>query len=54
MDKSKLSDGEWVHLIGKLKKTPGIRVGCDATWRRFALAVLWMVALRRPVAAPAR
>ena len=30
MDKSKLSDGEWVHLIGKLKKMPGIRVGCEA------------------------
>ena len=30
MDKSKLSDEEWVHLIDKLKKTPGIRVGCEA------------------------
>ncbi|MBC7597980.1 MAG: transposase, partial [Polaromonas sp.] len=43
MDKSKLSDEEWVHLIGKLKKTPGIRVGCDATCRRFVEAVLWML-----------
>ncbi|WP_232290860.1 transposase [Polaromonas naphthalenivorans] len=43
MDKSKLSDGEWVHLIGKLKKTPGIRVGCEATCRRFVEAVLWML-----------
>ena len=26
MEKSKLGDGEWVQLIGRLKKTPGIRV----------------------------
>ena len=43
MDKSKLSDEEWVHLIGKLKKTPGIRVGCEATCRRFVEEVLWML-----------
>lgn len=43
MDKSKLSDGEWVHLIGRLKKTPGIRVGCEATCRRFVEAVLWIL-----------
>ena len=43
MDKSKLSDEEWVHLIGKLKKTSGIRVGCEATCRRFVEAVLWML-----------
>ena len=43
MDKSKLSDGQWVHLIGRLKKTPGIRVGCEATCRRFARAVLWIL-----------
>ena len=43
MDKSKLSDGEWGYLIGKLKKTPGIRVGCEATCRRFVEAVLWML-----------
>ena len=43
MDKSKLSDSEWVHLIGRLKKTPGIRMGCEATCRRFVEAVLWML-----------
>jgi transposase len=43
MDKSKLSDEEWVHLVGKLKKTPGIGVRCEATCRRFARAVLWML-----------
>ena len=43
MDKSKLSDGEWVQLIGQLKKTPGIRLGCEATCRRFIGAVLWML-----------
>ena len=43
MAKSKLSDGEWVHLIGRLKKTPGIRVGCEATCRRFVEAVLWIL-----------
>lgn len=43
MDKSKLSDGEWVHLIGRLKKMPGIRVGCEATCRRFVEAVLWIL-----------
>ena len=43
MDKSKLGDGEWVQLIGRLKKTPGIRAGCEATCRRFARAVLWML-----------
>ena len=43
MNKSKLSDSEWVHLIGRLKKTPGIRVGCEATCRRFVEAVLWML-----------
>ena len=43
MDKSKLSDGEWVHLIVKLKKTPGIRAGCQASCRRFARAVLWIL-----------
>jgi len=43
MDKSKLSDGEWGHLIGRLKKTPGIRVGCEATCRRFVEAVLWIL-----------
>ena len=35
MKKSKLSDSEWVYLIGRLKKTPGIRMGCEATCRRF-------------------
>ena len=43
MDKSKLSDGEWVHLIGKLKKMPGIRVGCEASCRRCVEAVLWLL-----------
>ena len=43
MDKSKLSNGEWGYLIGKLKKTSGIRVGCEATCRRFARAVLWVL-----------
>lgn len=43
MDKSKLSDGEWGHLISKLKKTPGIRVGREASCRRFVEAVLWML-----------
>ena len=43
MEKSKLSDSEWVHLIGRLKKTPGIRMGCEATCRRFVEAVLWML-----------
>ena len=40
MKKSKLSDGEWVQLMGRLKKTLGIRVGCEATCRRFVEAVL--------------
>ena len=40
MDKSKLSDGEWVQLMGKLKKTPGIRVGCETTCHWFVQAVL--------------
>ena len=43
MNKSKLSDSEWVHLIGRLKKTSGIWVGCETTRRRFARAVLWML-----------
>ena len=43
MDKSKLSDGEWPHLIGKPKKTPGIRVGCQGTCRWFVEAVLWIL-----------
>ena len=43
MNKSKLSDSEWVYLIGRLKKTPGIRMGCEATCRRFVEAVLWML-----------
>ena len=43
MEKSKLSDGEWVQLIGRLKKTPGIRVECKATCRRFVEAVLWIL-----------
>jgi len=43
MDKSKLSDGEWFNLMGRLKKTPGIRMGCDTTCRRFVEAVLWIL-----------
>ena len=43
MDKSKLSDGEWVNLMGRLKKTPGIRMGCETTCRRFVEAVLWIL-----------
>ena len=43
MEKSKVSDGEWVQLMGRLKKTPGIRVGCEATCRRFVEAVLWIL-----------
>jgi len=43
MDKSKLSDDEWVTLMGRLKKTPGIRVGCEATCRQFVEAVLWIL-----------
>ena len=43
MDNSKLSDGKWGHLIGKLKKTPGIRVGCEASSRRCVEAVLWLL-----------
>ena len=43
MDKSKLSDGESVHLMGRLKKTPGIRVECEGTCRRFARVVLWIL-----------
>ena len=43
MEKSKLSDGEWAQLMGRLKKTPGIRVGCEATCRRFVEAVLWIL-----------
>ena len=43
MDKSKLSDEEWVQLVAGLKKTPGIRIGCEATCRRFVEAVLWML-----------
>ena len=43
MDKSKLSDEEWIHLISKLKKTPGIRVGCETesprvSWRPVGLS----------------
>ncbi|CDS52860.1 hypothetical protein [Polaromonas sp. CG9_12] len=41
--KAKLSDGGWVHLIGRLKKTPGIRVTCEATCRGVAQAVLWIL-----------
>ena len=29
MDKSKLSDEEWVQLVAGLKKIPGIRIGCE-------------------------
>ena len=43
MDKSKLSDGEWPYLIGKLKKTSGIRVECQGTYRWFVEAVLWIL-----------
>lgn len=43
MDKSKLSDEEWVNLAAVLKKTPGIRMGCEVTCRRFVEAVLWIL-----------
>ena len=29
IDKSKLSDEEWVQLVAGLKKIPGIRIGCE-------------------------
>ncbi|MDB5742495.1 MAG: hypothetical protein JWR68_810 [Polaromonas sp.] len=35
MDKSKVSDKEWAKLAAVLKKIPGIRMGCEATCRRF-------------------
>ena len=50
MGKSKLSDEKWVKLIASLKKIPGIRIGCEATCRRFVEAVLRMLACRRTVA----
>ena len=53
MNKSKLSDSERVYLIGRLKRTPGIRVGCEAICRRFACSAV-DVALRCPVTTPAR
>jgi transposase len=43
MDKSKLSDEEWVKLAAVLKKTPGIRMGCETTCRCFVEAVLWIL-----------
>ncbi|NQW92492.1 MAG: transposase, partial [Polaromonas sp.] len=43
MDKSKLSDDEWIKLITHLKKIVGIRVGCEARCRRFVEAVLWIL-----------
>ena len=43
MEKSKLSDSEWVHLIDRLKKTPGIRIGRETNCRRFVETVLWML-----------
>lgn len=43
MDKSKLSDEEWVQLVAGLKKIPGIRIGCEGTCRRFVQAVLWIL-----------
>lgn len=43
MDKSKLSDDEWAKLIASLKKIVGIRVGCEASCRRFVEAVLWVL-----------
>jgi transposase len=43
MDKSKVSDEEWAKLAVALKKIPGIRMGCDATCRRFVQAVLWIL-----------
>ena len=43
MDKSKLSDEEWVQLVAGLKKISGIRIGCEGTCRRFVEAVLWML-----------
>ncbi|MDB5929202.1 MAG: hypothetical protein JWR60_909 [Polaromonas sp.] len=51
MDKSKLSDEEWAKLAGVLKKTPGIRRGCEATCRRFVEAVLWILRAGALVAA---
>jgi transposase len=43
MEKSKLSDDEWVKLITHLKKIVGIRVGCEARCHRFVEAVLWIL-----------
>ena len=43
MDKSKVSDEEWAKLAAALKKIPGIRMGCEATCRRFVQAVLWIL-----------
>ena len=43
MDKSKLSDEEWVQLVAGLKKISGIRIGCEGTCRRFVEAVLWIL-----------
>ncbi|UUZ63475.1 transposase [Polaromonas sp. P1-6] len=42
-DKSKLSDSEWGNLLISLKKTAGIRIGCEATCRQFVEAVLWVL-----------
>ena len=43
MYKSKSKDEEWAKLAGVLKKNSGIRVGCEATCRRFVQALLWIL-----------
>ena len=43
MDKSKLSDREWVKGLASLKKIVGIRIGCEVACRQFVEAVLWIL-----------
>ena len=43
IDKTRLTDSEWVVILSQLKKTPRIYIGGEVQCRRFVEAVLWIL-----------